>query len=263
MNLFDSIRALLSEGHTQQEVADQLLISRGKLQRTLKKGKSPVRNTVLAIGDIHEPFSHPDYFEFIKDVASVEGAHEFVFIGDIVDNHALSRYPSETQAFTVSQEGDAAAEALAKWGAEFPKAKICRGNHDFRAHKIAKDYGIGDRYIKSMNEIYDLPSTWEWGDSHMIDEVLYIHGTEFGGKYAHVNAMERFMRSVVMGHTHSNGGVQYRQTRDALLFGAQTGCGVDSEKYAFHYARGMPYKPTLGCVVVKDGKRAQFIPMEV
>jgi hypothetical protein len=59
-------------------------------------------------------------FEFIKDLASIEGAHEFVFIGDIVDNHALSRFPSETQAFTASQDGDLAAEALAKWATEFP-----------------------------------------------------------------------------------------------------------------------------------------------
>ena len=55
---------------------------------------------VLVIGDLHLPAEHPDYYAFIKDVKRKYRTDTTVFIGDIVDHHAISfhkKHPEEME----------------------------------------------------------------------------------------------------------------------------------------------------------------------
>ena len=43
----------------------------------------------LIVGDIHEPVTHPGYRAFVMDVAERYQTDDVLFIGDIVDWHAI------------------------------------------------------------------------------------------------------------------------------------------------------------------------------
>ena len=216
---------------------------------------------VLAIGDTHAPFTHKGYLYFLQDVYKEYELDTVVHIGDLVDNHALSFHDSEPEAYGVLTELDKACQWIEQLVEVFPEAKLCLGNHDEIVHRKAKTVGMGSRFVKTFREIYGLPDTWDVGFYHEIDDVLYQHGTGSSGKYAHVNLASKNMQSTVQGHTHSNGGVQYMANRRQIVFGLNTGCGIDPNMWAFAYGKHFVSRPTLGCGVVIDGEQAMYIPM--
>ena len=96
-----------------------------------------------------------------------------------------------------------------------------------------------------------------------IDNVLYIHGTGKSGVNASVSFMTDYRQSVVSGHTHSSGGVNYRASYKDLTFALNVGALINTNHIAFHYGRHFSKKPTLGCGIVVDGKHGFFIPMDL
>jgi hypothetical protein len=91
--------------------------------------------------------------------------------------------------------------------------------------------------------------------------VLYEHGTGSSGVYAHKARALNNMQSTVIGHHHSNFGVEYIASNDKLIFGMGVGCGVDRKSYAMAYGKHSPRKPILGCGVVMGGLYAVTVPM--
>lgn len=216
----------------------------------------------LVIGDIHLPFEHPDYLQFCLDIYSSWNCNCVVFIGDVVDAHALSFWDTDPHGYSAEEEARVAAEHLIEWNQAFGVAKVCIGNHDERHYRKARKAGIPDRYLRTYNEIYSAPK-WEWDFDHRIDGVLYTHGTGCSGKDAAINLAIQKRSSVAIGHTHSWGGVKYHSNDESRVFGMNVGCGVDSTKYAFAYGAHMPSRPTLGAGVVIEGKEAYFEPMGI
>ncbi len=115
--------------------------------------------------------------------------------------------------------------------------------------------------MKDYKSFLDAPKGWSWSRSIEIDGVLYHHGEGYSGSLGAYKAAMNAMRSTVIGHIHSHGGVTYIQTEFDRIFAMNVGCGVDIEAYAFAYGKNCAFKPTLGCGVVIDGKEAYFIPM--
>jgi len=213
--------------------------------------------------DLHEPACHPRFFEFVRDTFKAHGVNTVVCGGDLVDHHFISRHTSEPDALNPVQELRLAIEHLKKWTEEFPHVKCCYGNHDVIPVRQAKELGIPTDFLRGLNEVYELPSTWEWANQWEIDGVIYEHGLGAGGMYGYKNLALAYRQSVVTGHTHSNGGVLYCAGPHDIIFGANGGCGMDIESYAARYGSNYKFKPTLGCVIVKNGKEAQFIPMDM
>jgi predicted phosphodiesterase len=218
-------------------------------------------STVLVISDLHVPFTHPKYLDFIRRIKKNYKPDETVFIGDIMDFYAFSRYDQDPDSLSPGDELKKAKEALKPWFNLFPKAYACIGNHDVRLSKKAVRAGIPVAAFKPFNELLGCPDGWEWQDSWDIDGVQYIHGDAFGGKYAHVRAAETHRMSTVVGHSHHSAGIVYLDGAKGLIFGANVGCGIDTDAYAFAYARKNPYKPVLACGIIRDGKYPQVIPM--
>ena len=100
-----------------------------------------------------------------------------------------------------------------------------------------------------------------WGDQHVIDGVLYTHGTGSSGKNHALNMAMNNRCPVVCGHTHTNLSVNYDVNRFDRIFGMNVGCGIDLRRYAFEYAKPFPIRPVLGCGIVIDGVEAYFEPM--
>lgn len=211
--------------------------------------------------DTHIPFQHPNYLTFLKDTFAEWGVEEVICLGDLIDNHAISRFQSEPCADGAYLELAKAREAVKELTEAFPNVKMCRGNHDDIAYRQAKTLGIGDVFIKPFREIYGLPPTWELEDEYVIDGVLYTHGTGRGGKHATYNIAVDERMSVCSGHTHTGGGVNYIANKTETIFALNTGALIDQSAYAFEYSKYSKHRPTLGVGVVLSPHEAYFIPM--
>lgn len=211
------------------------------------------------IGDLHLPFEHPMYLRFIQDVFRKWRVDEPLFIGDMFDMHNYSFWDHDPNGLSAEDEARSAMQKAARWHKVFPGKRAARGNHDERAFRLAKKHGLPDRFLRPPNEVWG--TSWKWAFEHVLDGVLYTHGTGTSGKDAAINnAIQRRM-SVVQGHVHSYAGVKYHCNPTSRIFGMNVGCGIDVRAYAFEYGRAFAVRPVLGCGIVADGEFAVFVPM--
>jgi len=216
------------------------------------------RSVVMAIPDMHHPFCHPDALSFLVAVRNAYQPNHYVCLGDEVDFHALSRYPKDPDGMSAGGELAKAIEGLIPFYREFPDMKVCNSNHTARGHRQAFGAGIPQAFMAHISQVLNAPDGWSWHQEVEIDGVIYIHGDAGKhGQYAHINYMKAFKCSVVIGHIHAYAGVNY----EGKHFGANSGCLIDPNAYAFAYGKNLPVKVNLGCTIITDGKQAQFIPM--
>ena len=236
---------------------------RGYIRGTKQyKSKQSKTGTIGVFSDIHLPFAHKDYLQFLKETFKQYKVNQIICCGDLVDNHALSRHPTEPCAKGAYDELDLAKEQLKGYIKAFPKVTLILGNHDKIVHRQGASIGIGSRYMKSFSEVLELPNTWEIEEEIIIDNVLYKHGENCTGKDGALNTAINERISTVIGHSHSFGGCKYSANKRDSIFGLNVGCGIDVETYAFIYGKHFKYKPTLGCGIVFNSGYAIFVPMQ-
>ena len=85
---------------------------------------------ILVIGDIHAPFTLPEYLDFCKEMYARHNCNQVIFIGDIIDNHYSSFHATDPDGMGGGDELDLAIKHVKKWSKAFPKADVCIGNHD-------------------------------------------------------------------------------------------------------------------------------------
>lgn len=207
---------------------------------------------VLAIGDIHCPACHPGYLPFCRDLYAQYECDTVVFIGDIVDIHAISRHERSPEAAGPLDEYKLALTQVKKWHKTFQGAYVTEGNHDQRIVAQAATVNIPQRFLKAYNELWDTP-TWKWVPEVTIDDVHYLHGLGAGGQYPAFNLMQKLLMSVVSGHVHSAGGIWWRANPQRRIFGMNLGCGVDDKHVAFKYGQNLKVRSILSAGVVIDG----------
>lgn len=214
------------------------------------------------IGDTHFPFEHRHYLDFCQQTFKRFKCKTIVHQGDVTDNHSLGEWDHDPDGFSGGTEAKQARKSIKKWSKAFPKLLIAIGNHDNRIFRKAMKHGISRSWIKSYNEFWESPKTWQWQPSFDIKGVLITHGTK-SGKYAALQTAIGKRQSVVIGHTHTFGGVQYSASHKDIIFGGNAGCGIDIKRYAFAYGKEFDNRPTLGCLIVHSPREAQFVPMEL
>ena len=208
---------------------------------------------VLAIGDLHLPFTHKKYLSFCKSIYKKYKCNKVVFVGDIIDNHAISYHESDPNGLSAGDELELAKRLIKPWVNAFPVASVTMGNHDNLIKRKAQTHGLPYQLFRTMDEIYDPPG-WDWVHGLEIDGVWYTHTGGGSGKYAHLRAMETHRTSIVQGHVHSSSGVGWSASYKDILFGMNVGCGIDIDAYAFAYGKDFAARPILSCGVVLDGK---------
>jgi hypothetical protein len=224
------------------------------------------RRAVLIIGDLHLPFEHPHYLSFCLRIHKQLNITDVVMIGDIVDNHAISYHDHDPDGWSPDQEMREADRHLQKWFKAFPKALLCRGNHDRLVDRKSKTVGLPTRVFKPFRDIWGLPKGWKDDFHHIIGDVKYIHGTGYSGDLAHLKAAHDNRMSVVMGHLHTVCGVDYSANEVDCIWGMSVGCGIDKKAYAFEYGREHKKKPILAVGVVeytKYGANPRIFKMEL
>lgn len=206
--------------------------------------KQSVNKNVLVIGDTHEPFCKEGYLEFCVEQKKRFNCDTVVFIGDLIDNHAQSFHNTDADGMSAKQELELAVTKLQAWYKAFPKAIVLLGNHDRIIARKLFSVGLSQRWLKPLEEVLGVPN-WKFVESFSYNGILYLHGE---GGTAHKKAQQE-MCSVVQGHLHSEGYVQF--LNGGKNFAMQVGCGIDFDTYAFAYAqRGK--KPILSCGVILD-----------
>jgi metallophosphoesterase superfamily enzyme len=212
---------------------------------------------VLAIGDLHAPFTLKKYLRFCKNVDRRCGCNQVVFIGDLVDNHYSSFHETDPDGYSAGEELDRAITEIRKWYLAFPEAYVCIGNHDRIVHRKAYSAGISRRWVRDYGEMFDAPG-WKFVEDVIIDNVRYCHGE---GKKAPQKAKDN-MRSYVQGHHHSESGVVWHTGDNCRVFGMQVGNGIDRKSYAMAYGKHGPH-PAISCGVIEHGKVATNYLMDL
>jgi hypothetical protein len=216
----------------------------------------------LLVGDLHAPFMHRDAVRFLAAVKRQYRPAEVVFLGDVADQHALSRFVRDPSGLSAGHELKRARRQLAPLYDLFPEVKVCWGNHDRRIYDRAAEAGIPEETIRGMREILSHPDGWQWADEWEVGGVVCEHGTGFSGKDAHLKAAAANMQPTAIGHIHAHAGVGFVGNRRHLFWGFNVGCLIDHKAYAFAYAKRSPAKPIIGVGLV-EGKVPRFVPMNL
>lgn len=207
---------------------------------------------VLVIGDIHEPVAHPGYMQFCKDLYCEWNCNKVMFIGDVIDFHAISFHAKNPCCPGPEDEYTFAQQQIHHWKKAFPIAKVCIGNHDERVIRLAESVGIPSRFLRNYKDVWDTPK-WDWDHEHIIDNAYYFHGTGQGGIHPAWNVTSKMLMPVVMGHCHSRAGIKWRANPMRRIFAVDVGCGIDVDAYQFAYGRHTKERPILAAAVILDG----------
>lgn len=209
----------------------------------------------LVISDLHIPHGHPDALAFCVAVQRKYKLQEIVFIGDIVDMHALSYHEHDPQLDSAHAELENSKRLIKPWAAAFPVARVCMGNHDSLIDRQAFSHGIPRQALKEINDILGTKG-WDWAEEHILPcgnhHVVFRHS--WGPNIE--QAMMRNGTSVVAGHWHSKSSIQYAQTSFQRMFAMQVGCLVDPTHPAFAYNRRDIRRPLLNVGKIVDGEPA-------
>ena len=208
---------------------------------------------VLVIGDLHLPAERADYLQFCKTMRRKHKTTKTIFIGDILDHHAISFHQKNPDSDGAVEEYTKAMKALRQWYKAFPEACICIGNHDERVHRLAATSGIPAMYLKEYSDIYETPN-WDWQYEHTIDNVYYYHGTgATGGLCPAFNTAKARMQSSVAGHVHATAGMLFSAgPTGEKIFGFNVPGGVDKDHPLMYYGRNFLRKPINGVGIVKN-----------
>ncbi|HZK71091.1 MAG TPA: metallophosphoesterase [Clostridia bacterium] len=213
------------------------------------------------IADTHHPFAHPNYIHFLEDTFEKHRVTRIVHAGDICDNHAISRFQTETDAYSAMTEFEMALKDVQIYTRAFPEVDLLLGNHCLIPARQAATMGIPQQFLKGTKELWNLPKGWNVHEQLIINDVLYEHGTGTSGKNGALDKAINAMQSVVIGHSHSFGGCQYKSNSKSLIFGLNVGCGIQINSYSFRYGKYNKNRETLGCGIVKNSSEGYFIPM--
>ena len=218
------------------------------------------KETIMVLPDLQAPFQHKDALEFLDDVAQQFQPTQIVSIGDEVDQHALSRFPSDPDGHSAGREYDLAQKFMQRLYSRFPNVRACFSNHTDRVFRKAFEAGIPRAYLKSIRDFMGAPSGWEWRREWCIQDIIFTHGDSARGSQPHRILALSNMCSTVIGHHHSSPGVDFVANERKAIFGMNVGCLIDPSAYAFHYTKYNRYKPIMGCGVIVRGI-PYFLPM--
>ncbi|QOC54313.1 metallophosphatase superfamily protein [Aeromonas phage Atoyac13] len=218
---------------------------------------------IMVIGDLHEPYTHPDAYAFLRSVRDSYQPDMVVQMGDETDGHAISFHDSDPNLDSAGVELEKAKRGLERLHNLFPNLLLCDSNHGSLIYRRAKAHGLPVQMIKKYRDIlfpeHGAPG-WSWADAWELNTPL--------GKvrFQHQVASDIMLNaahegcSVVLGHEHGKFSVTWAASSDRLYFGAYAGCLIDRKSLAFAYGKLTRNKPILGCMVITDGA-PQHIPM--
>jgi len=205
-----------------------------------------------------------EYPSFLEKIAEKHKTNKTVMIGDVADNCAMSFHTKSAGLRDPVAEYQKACEQIAELVNIFPYAHWLLGNHDCLPQRQLETVGVPESFLKNPGKIWNT-GRWKVYERYtdlIIDGCIYRHGDKGrGGRMAALTAAKQEFTSLIQGHHHSQGGVEWFCNKRGTIFGCQTGSGVDHLAGAMAYGKRFSAKPILGCAVIIDGEQAIFEPM--
>lgn len=218
------------------------------------------KQVILAIGDLHCPFMHEDATAFLTAVKAKYKPDTIVFLGDEIDNHAISFHDHDPDLASPGDELKAAIKQLRPLYKLFPKATILESNHGSLVYRKALSAGLPEAVLRSYREIVQAPQGWTWKFDHTVmtplGEIYWHHGKSS----SHKKLSQNMGMSAIQGHFHNEFYISYWSSPNALYWDANVGCLADHKSRAQAYGKNNLQKPIVGCMVIIDGI-PQLIPM--
>lgn len=220
--------------------------------------------------DTQIPFEHPKALEFaiyLKKWFRVPDENCY-HVGDEVDQYWASRFFKDPNAaHTPLTEIKETIDKMHRWYDAFPKMKVAVSNHGLRWAMKASEHGIPEVMLRSYQSIIEAPRGWKWADQWTVKAskmpFRIIHGMGYSGAQGHRQAAIDGGISTAIGHLHSHAGVAVVRSGATRLWGMNTGCLIDENKYAFAYGKWNRFKPTLGMgVVIEGGTTPLWMPID-
>lgn len=198
-----------------------------------------MKPTIVAIGDLHFPFSHDtNVAKVIKHISQIKPDY-VVQMGDLYDMYAHSRFARNHDIMTPQEEAvEGRRKAAAFWACvkkASPNAGCYQiiGNHDDRPIKA-----LGNKYPEIIS-LLDIRHLWKFPgvktmessrDELVLQDIVFIHGYKGTlGQHTTHNLM-----STVVGHSHV-GGVRYIKHWKKTLWELNVGFLADPEAAAMNY----------------------------
>jgi hypothetical protein len=214
----------------------------------------------LVISDLQIPFEAKGALRFCIDLKKEFNIPDenCLCVGDEVDQYFGSLYLHDPDAtLSPASEVNQSIKRLKEWYAAFPKMLLAESNHGQRWAKKAAFAGIPSVMMRKYQEVLEAPASWHWAHKWLVkasrQHFLMMHGMGYSGMYAYRQMAMNNGISTVHGHLHSGAGIAHIRTEGQSLWGANAGCLIDVQSYAFHYNKDNKFKPDLGCIVVLNG----------
>lgn len=213
------------------------------------------KSNVLVIPDLHIPFVHKKALQHCKTVYAQYKCNKVIFIGDIIDNSATTRWDANPDGYSPIDELKLSIKMLKSWYNAFPKATVIVGNHELRILKKLRKGAISNLWLKGFADVLEVPN-WDFVNSLTLSGVTYLHGDDCAST---LQSLLHSQTSIVFGHFHSKMELIHLNGR----FGLCVGWLGDQDAYAFDYAKNAIKKGILGCsVVLNDGTLPIIIPLK-
>jgi len=237
-------------------------LSKRQLRRLIaeyRENQPTESGNVLIIGDLHSPFILEGYLDFCKRLYIKHDCSRVIFIGDILDQHAMSFHTTDPDGFSAGHELDYAVNQIRPWYEAFPVADIMMGNHDFRIQRQAKGAGLPKRVLLPYKQIIEAPEGWTFHDNDLEigNNILVTHGT-VGDAIARAKDSRQ---SVIQGHLHTKAYVEWAVSKKDKIFGMQVGTGIDRSTYAMAYAADNAKKPVISAGLLIDGGKLPLVEL--
>ena len=211
----------------------------------------------LVLGDLHLPYTHPNYLDFCISIYNKYSCNAVSATGDCIDSHFASFHQTNTNSEGAKFELDNAIEQMKDWNAAFPEVSVTLGNHDLIIARKSEEAGIDKRWVRKLNEVLKCPK-WTFEEQFVFDNVLYTHGTGCSGKGI-MRRVQNWGMSMVQGHIHTQAFIDYTASLKDLKYGLQVPTGINYKSFAYSYAKFHTAKTILGCAVILDNGKLPII----
>lgn len=233
-------------------------MAKDKSQKTINcKNKS-----VLVISDLHFPWAHPDWYDWLVAQNKKYRFDVITNLGDELCHTAISYHEKDSSMPNPDKELEMALEEVQHLHEIFPEMSICSSNHGSLVFRKMKTAGIPLAHLRSMQEIYGTPG-WSWHDEIILKtnlgDTLLVHGRSAArGKLAADEGM-----NAVQGHHHSLYEISWTKTSNGIRYNCIAGCLIDFNSYSFNYARNLSRKPVIGCMMIDKHGEPHLLRMKL
>lgn len=208
---------------------------------------------ILFISDDHEPYSHPDKFEFLRAIKDEYAPTRVAHVGDEVDQHYLNFHIKEHTILNPVGEKGKAISGLRKLQDLFPKMDLLSSNHGDLAYRKAKVVGLLPDDLKSRKDRFLIDADWTWHDKLTLNTELGKVHIEHAVSSNVLTASKGLGMSFIQGHYHTRYALNYWSTPDSLNFALQMPCLIDVHCDAFNYINPFRGRVMIGAAILLNG----------